>query len=137
MDRESYPTDVNDSQWLKLSPLIPAGKPGGRPRSSDEREIVNAIFYVNRSGCAWRLLPHDFPPWQTAYSYFRMWKRDGTWSLIHDYMREQVRIQVGRNPEPTAAIIDSQSVKTTEKGGLLAMMLARKSKVANAIYWSM
>ena len=137
MDRESYATDVNDRQWLELSPLIPSGKSGGRRRSSDEREIVNAIFYVNRSGCSWRLLPHDFPPWQTAYSYFRMWKRDGTWSLIHDYMREQVRIQEGRNPEPTAAIIDSQSVKTTEKGGLLAMMLARKSKVANAIYWSM
>lgn len=137
MNRESYATDVNDSQWRELFRLIPPGKPGGRPRSCDEREIVNAIFYVNRSGCAWRLLPHDFPPWQTAYYYFRMWKLDGTWSRIHDFMREQVRIQEGRNAEPTAAIIDSQSVKTTEKGGLPAMMLVRRPKVASGIYWSM
>jgi transposase len=90
------------------------------------REVINAIQYVLRSGCAWRLLPHDMPHWRTAYEYFRTWKRDGTWIRIHDHLHEQLRIKMGRNVQPSAAIIHSQSVKTTEKGGHTATMARRK-----------
>jgi transposase len=90
------------------------------------REIINGIQYILRGGCAWRLLPHDLPHWRSVYEYFRQWKKDGTWVRIHDHLHEQVRQQMGRNVQPSAAIIDSQSVKTTEKGGLLAMMEPRR-----------
>jgi transposase len=93
-------------------------KPGGRPRSIEIREILSAIFYILRGGCAWRLLPHDFPCWQTAYHYFRSWRNSGLWEQIHTTLRERVRVRVGREAEPSASIIDSQSVKTTERGGV-------------------
>jgi putative transposase len=124
--RRPYPTDLSDEEWAVLRPLVPEAKPGGRPRSHETREILDAIFYVLRSGCAWRLLPHDFPPWQTAYHYFRLWRIDGTWERIHDALRERVRVRSGREASPSAAIIDSQSVKTTEKGGLAATTGARR-----------
>jgi putative transposase len=82
MTRARYPTDLTDRQWRRLAPLIPAAKPGGRPRSADMREVVNAILYVLRNGVVWRALPHDFPPWKTAYHYFRAWRQDGTWERI-------------------------------------------------------
>ena len=117
MTRKLYPSDLTDEQWELLSPLLPEAKPGGRPRSVDLREILNAILYVLRSGCSWRMIPHDLPPWQTAYKYFRRWSDDGTWERVHDSLRPLVREDEGRSPTPTAAIIDSQSVKTTEKKG--------------------
>ena len=128
MTRKLYPSDLTDEQWELLSPLLPEAKPGGRPRSVDLREILNAILYVLRSGCSWRMVPHDLPPWQTAYKYFRRWSGDGTWERVHDSLRPLVREDEGRSPTPTAAIIDGHSVKTTEKGVPAAMTPARRLK---------
>jgi putative transposase len=122
----SYPSDVTEDEWRVLGPLIPRCKDGGRPRVVEMRAVINGIFYVLRSGCAWRMLPHDFPPWPTVYYYFWSWRRDGTWERLQDTLRAQVRQQAGREVSPSAAIIDSQSVKTTEKGGLAAMTRARR-----------
>ena len=131
INRASYPSDLSDKQWAMIASSIPAAKPGGRSRKTDPREIVNAIFYVLRTGCSWRSLPHDFPKWQLVYVYFRQWEQDGLWQRLNDQLREAVRQQAGREKQPSAAIIDSQSVKTTQKGGLAAMMQARKSTDAN------
>ena len=117
MDRKAYPSDLTDIEWLILEPLIPPAKPGGRRREVDIREVLNAIFYLLRSGCSWRMMPHDFPPWQTVYGYFRTWRKDGIWAQINDALRESVREQAGREAAPSAAIVDSQSVKTTETKG--------------------
>lgn len=117
MDRKTYPSDLTDIEWLILEPLVRPAKTGGRPRTVDIREILNAIFYILRSGCAWRMLPHDFPAWQTAYGYFGQWRNDGDWERMNDALREAVRVEVGRDAQPSAAIIDSQTVKTTETKG--------------------
>ncbi len=120
MTRKAYPTDLTDRQWERLEPHVPPAAPGGRPRSADMREVVNAVLYVLRNGIVWRALPHDFPPWKTVYHYFRAWRLDGTWERIHAALREEVRLADGREATPSAAVLDSQSVKTTEKGGRAA-----------------
>lgn len=132
-DRPTYPSDLTEAQWDRIRPLVPPVKPGGRPSSVPRRELLNAILYVLRSGCTWRMLPHDFPPWSTAYHYFRCWRLDGTWERIQDALREQVRRETGREASPSAAIIDSQTVKTTEKGGLAGTTPARRSPAANGM----
>ncbi len=126
MARRAYPTDLTDAQWAILEPLVPAPKPGGHPTKHPRREIVNAMLYVSRGGIARRLLPHEFPPWQTVYHYFRLWRDDGAWERINGTLRERVRVRAGRDRQPSGSIIDSQSSKTTEKGGSGATTGARR-----------
>jgi len=133
MERMPYPSDVTDEQWNLIEPSIPAAKPGGRPREVDMRDVINGVLYLNRTGCAWRHLPHDFPPWSTVHYYYRVFRLNGIWQKIHDRLRGQVRREAGKQPTPTAAIIDSQSVKTAEKGGTVGTTRARKSRVASGM----
>src|ERR671921_1930448 len=115
--RRAYQTDLSDAEWSYIEPHLPTPETSGRPRVHTLREIVDAIFYVVHSGCAWRLLPHDFPPWKTIHRYFRRWRIDGTWERMHSALRERVRVRLQRNPKPSAAIVDSQAIKTTGVGG--------------------
>jgi putative transposase len=134
MSRKPYPSDLSDAQWGKIAHLFPPAKTGGRPPIHTRRELFNAMCYLVRAGCHWRMLPHDFPPHQTVYWYFSEWSKDGTFERIHEVLRMDLRVLSGANPEPTVAIIDSQSVKTTEKGGSPDTMPGRKSRVASAIW---
>ena len=114
--RHAYPTDLNDTQWNVIAPLLPSPAKTGHPREHRWREILNAIFYITSSGCAWRLLPHEFPPWKTVYTYFRRWRLAGIWAQLNTALREAVCPKAGRERQPSAAILDSRSVKTVEGG---------------------
>jgi putative transposase len=119
MSRKPYPSDLTDPQWALVEPLlphVPRRRRRGRPRKTELREVVNALFYHVREGCTWRALPHDLPPWKTAYNYFRAWDRDGTWQKLLDTLRPLARVKAGRGPMPRVAAIDSQSVKTATGG---------------------
>jgi putative transposase len=136
MERNPYPSDVTDEQWSLIESRIPSEKPGGRPREVDMREVINGILYLSRTGCSWRMLPHDLPPWGTVHYYYRRFRIDGVWPNIHDRLREQVRVEAGKEKTPSAAIIDSQSVKTAEKGGAAVTTRERKSAEESGISWS-
>lgn len=124
--RRAYPTDLSDAEWCYREPHLPALKAVGRPRLRGTRKILDAIFYVLRSGCARRLLPHEFPPWKTIHHYFRVWHIDGTWEHLNAALRERVRVRARRAPQPRAGIVDSQSTKTTGVGGSAATTRARR-----------
>src|SRR5215211_169392 len=116
MESRGYPTDLSDHEWLCIGPHLPKPKGRGRPKIHGSRAILNAIFYVLKSGCPWRLLPKDFPPWKSVYDWFRKWRIDGTWERLNAALREVLRVRSGRNPQPSAGIVDSQSAKTTGVG---------------------
>jgi transposase len=135
-----YPGELSDKEWALIEPIFqrPHIKNGGRKNAGrkpkyDARVMLNAIFYVLRAGCAWHLLPHDFPPWQTVYSQFQRWQRNGVFTRLHDHVRGRLRSVLGRAVDPSAGILDSQSVKTTEKGGSVDTMRGKKSKAGKGI----
>jgi transposase len=134
--KERYPSDLTDAEWALIAPMIPPAQRGGRPRETDMREVMNAVRYVLRTGCQWRQLPKDFPPRSTVYGYFWEWSRYGLLDRIHHALLVACREDEGREASPTAAIIDTQAVKATEKGAAagipLATMRARKSKASSA-----
>lgn len=125
-----YPSDLTDKQWKLLAPLFETSS-SEPARKYPVRLVLNAVFYVNRTGCQWNFLPPDFPSWPVVYNQFRRWQKNDTWDRVHDTLRDKLRTTASRNPQPTAAVIDAQSTKTTEKGGYEAMMLVRRSKAGN------
>lgn len=138
MNRKPYPTDLTDEQWERLDPLLPqprSGTPrGGTPVTVDRREVVNAIFYHLRAGGAWRMMPHDFPPWQTVYGLFRDWRLAGVWEMVHAALRGAVRIDAGAPPAPETLRVDSQTVKTTHRGGPDGWDGGKKDHRAQAVH---
>ena len=135
--RKAYPTDLTDAEWEIVTPFVQSkyqkGKSGREP-TVDKREVVNAIFYVLQSGCSWRMLPHDFPEWHIVYWYFKEWEKTGTTEKLHDFLRKRVREKVGKKADPTVGIADSQTVKTTEKGGSTDTMVENISRVVKGIF---
>ena len=130
MERRAYPSDLTDQQWHTIQEVLPPPKGGksGRPPKWPRREIWNAIFYQARTGCQWRYLPHDLPPWELVWEHFQRWRDEGIIEAVHDALRQKVRVQEGREPTPSAAIIDSQSVRAVQKGGTTALMRASRSR---------
>ena len=133
--RRPYPDDLSDQEWNQIEPILEKVKKiKGRPPVHNRREILNALFYLLRTGCSWRHLPHDFPPWKAVYGQFLRWRQRGILEEIHHILRKELRILMGREEEPSAAVIDSQSTKTTEKGASQGTMVEKRSKVAKGIY---
>ena len=126
MVRQAYPSDVSVSEWKIIEPLLPKSKLRGRKRDTNLREVVNAIFYLLKEGCQWRALPHDFPHWSTVRTYFDKWRKHKVWYQMNRLLREELRQKQGRESKPSAASIDSQSVKTTQKRGKCTVMMVAK-----------
>jgi putative transposase len=124
MTQQRYSTDLSDAEWELLAPLIPAAKPGGHPRTTDMREVCNAIYYQLKTGCQWQMLPREFPPASTVYWYYRKWQRHGVWERMNHALRDQLRVQLGKFFQPSALAADSQSVKTAEKRGRSTALMA-------------
>jgi putative transposase len=131
--RKPYPTDLSDTAWELITPLVPEAKPGGRPETYPTREILNGIFSLVRGGCAWRLRPQDVPPWPMVYQYCWRWRRAGTWQRLPDLLRGAVRVAAGKRRHPSAGIRESPSVKTTEKGGAAAVMSTPRSRAVSGL----
>lgn len=131
MARTPYPSDLTDAQWQVIESLIPPERWGGRTRSVNIRDVINAILYLIRTGCQWRAIPHEYPKWQTVRFYYDRFRRDGTWEQVHQRLRDRCRLQAGRHEQPSAAVIDSQSIRAV-KGGIVVLTWARRSKAANA-----
>lgn len=132
--RKPYPSDLSDAEWEIIKPLLPKPKGFGHPVEVDFREILNGIFYVQRTGCQWEMMPHDLPPYSTVYNYFHKWQLKGIWQQMHDQVRQDLRTQFGRQAQSSVAIADSQSVKTTEKRGRSTVsMVARRLKAVSDI----
>jgi putative transposase len=130
--RQPYPTDLTDHAWDLINHLVPEAKPGGRPETYPKREILNGIFYLLRTGCSWRMLPHDLPPWRIVYDDWWRWRKDGTWTVMHDLLQGDVRVAAGRHRQPSAGSVESQSIKTTETGGSTATMPTNMLMAASA-----
>ena len=130
--RRAYDTDLSDGQWALIAPLIPEAEPCGRPRKASTRELVNAVLFFIRSGAAWRLLPHDLPPWQTVYYYLRRWQREGVWNQVHHVLVIRDREHVGREASPTAGMLDSQSVRTADQKAAVPLDARALSALQNS-----
>jgi transposase len=134
MTRKLYPSDLSDAEWTKLKPLLPQDNRIGSPRQVELREVVNALMYVADNGIKWRAMPHDLPAWQTVYGYFRRWSQSGVWEQVNQALARQVRVADGREEQPSLGLVDSQSIKMTQKGDLNRVLMATKrSKDASAI----